>query len=129
MAVVLAGLSVAVFSVWPLSVPTGPVPRIIGVNLARSSDGTNWVLTFTSVPTGLSPFNTMLTVLTAGGATALPATPLSSLYNYSSQGALYFQYQPAGPARVGDRLHFGPEIYPAAYGDRISEAATIFAAG
>ncbi len=129
MAVVLAGLFVAVFSVWPLSVPTGPAPRSIGVNLARSSDGTNWVLTFTSVPTGLSPFTTMLTVLTGGGATALPATPLSSLYNYSSQGALYSQYQPGGPVAVGDRLLISTAIYPAGYGYRLSDATTTFASG
>src|SRR5437899_10755955 len=103
MAVVLAGLFVAVFSVWPLSVPTGPAPRSIGVNLARSSDGTNWVLTFTSVPTGLSPFNTMLAILTSGGVTALSATPLGSL-NYSSVGALYAQAQQGGPVAVGDRI-------------------------
>src|SRR5207244_11659708 len=90
--VVLSSVFVAVFFVRPPNAPAGSPPRVIGVSLAVSSDGTNWLLTFTSVPTALSPYNTMLTILSSAGATYLPATPLPSL-NYSSEGAFYSQNQ------------------------------------
>src|SRR2546428_12321350 len=98
--VVLAGVFAVVLSVRPNPVPTQPAPRVIGVNVARSSDGTNWVLTFTSVPTGLTPFNTMLAILTSGGVTALSRTPLGSP-NYRSVRGLCAQAQPGGPAPAG----------------------------
>src|SRR5213596_3440371 len=62
-----------------LLTPTGGGPRAIGVLPGRSQDGTNWTLTFTSVPSGLTTTSTKLTVITGGGATALTATAFSVL--------------------------------------------------
>ncbi len=126
--VVLAGVFAVVLSVRPNTVPTPPASRVIGVNVARSSDGRNWVLTFTSVPTGLTPFNTMLAILTSGGVTALSATPLGSL-NYSSVGALYAQAQPGGPVAVGDRLLINTSMYPTGFGYQLSDGIRLLAYG
>src|SRR3989454_133855 len=81
---------------------TPPSPRVMGVVVARSADGTNWTLTITSVPTGLFPSTAKLAILTSGGAIALAPTPFASL-NYPSQRATYVQSQPGGPVAVGDR--------------------------
>ena len=127
-AVVLASVFAAVFSGRLSSVPTGTAPRVIGVNVARSGDGSNWILTFTSVPTGLSPYNTMLTILDTSGATSLPATPLSYL-NSTASGAVYVQGQRGGPVAVGDWLLISTTQYPTGYGYRLSDATTTFASG
>ncbi|HLQ42863.1 MAG TPA: hypothetical protein VK189_08450 [Thermoplasmata archaeon] len=126
--VVLAGVFAAVLSVRPSSGPTAPAPRVIGVNVARSSDGTNWVLTLTSVPTGLTPFDTTLAIMTSGGVTALSATPLGSL-NYSSEGAFYAPVQPGGPVAVGDRLLINTSIYPTGFGYQLSDGIHLLAYG
>jgi hypothetical protein len=126
--VVLAGVFAAVSSVRTTTVPPGPGPRVIEVNVARSGDGTNWILAFISVPAGLTIYDTMLTILTSTGATALPATPLGFL-NYSSEGAYYEQAQPGGPVVAGDRLLISTSTYPTGFGWRISDATTVFATG
>ena len=101
--VVLAGVAAAiVFGRSPPSPPPGSAPRVIAVNLGTSGDGANWILTFVPVPTGLSPYNTMLTILNISGATSLPATPLA--YLNASGGAAYVQGQSGGLVAVGDRL-------------------------
>src|SRR6267143_3730409 len=66
--------------------PTGSGPRAIGVAPSRSGDGTNWTLTFTSVPSGLTTAGTKLTIISGGGATALTSTAFSALTagNYGS---------------------------------------------
>src|SRR3989442_15889757 len=37
-----------------LLTPTGQGPRVMGVNIGRSGDGTNWTLLITSTPSGLT---------------------------------------------------------------------------
>src|SRR2546428_12413705 len=95
----LAGVAAAiVFGRSPPSPPPGSAPRVIAVNLGTSGDGANWILTFVPVPTGLSPYNTMLTILNISGATSLPATPLA--YLNASGGAAYVQGQSGGSVAV-----------------------------
>ncbi len=127
--VVLAGVAAAIVFARSSLNPSQPgsAPRLIGVNLATSGDGTNWILTFVSVPTGLSPFSTMLTILNISGATSLPATPLA--YLNASGGAAYVQGQPGGSVAVGDRLLLSTTRYPTGDRYRISDATTVFALG
>ncbi len=78
----------------------------VGVIVARSADGLTWNLTFTMVPSGLTPANTSLTLVSVNGATALPARPLSSLTGGSvsltdSAGTLYLYYDGRTPGMVG----------------------------
>src|SRR5947199_5368219 len=51
-----------------LLTPTGQGPRVMGVNIGRSGDGTNWTLLITTTPTGLTTSAVKLTVTTGGGA-------------------------------------------------------------
>src|SRR2546425_12357244 len=37
-----------------LLTPTGQGPRVMGVNIGTSGDGTNWTLLITTTPTGLT---------------------------------------------------------------------------
>ena len=127
-AVVLVGVFAAVLFARPPSVPTGTAPRVIGVSLARSGDGSNWILTFTSVPTGLSPYDTMLTILDTSGATSLSATPLGYL-NSTASGAVYVQGQPGATVAAGDWLLISITQYPTGYGYRLFDATTTFASG
>jgi len=125
--VALAGVA-AVFVGRQISVPISPSPRVMGVVVARSADGTNWTLTITSVPTGLYPSTAKLAVATSGGATALAPTPFVSL-NYASQRAAYIPSQPGGPVAVGDRLLLSTTTYSTGYTYQISDSTSILAAG
>src|SRR3989440_9640806 len=51
-----------------LLTPTGQGPRVMGVNIGRSGDGTNWTLLITTTPTGLTTSAVKLTITTGGGA-------------------------------------------------------------
>ncbi len=125
--VALAGVA-AVFVGRQISIPITPSPRVMGVAVARSADGTNWTLTMTSVPTGLYPSTAKLAVLTSGGATALSPTTFVSL-NYVAQRAAYFPSQPGGPVAVGDRLLLSTTTYSTGYTYQISNGTSILAAG
>src|SRR3989454_7606302 len=51
-----------------LLTPTGQGPRVMGVNIGRSGDGTNWTRVITSTPSGLTTSAVKLTITTSGGA-------------------------------------------------------------
>src|SRR5207245_3960479 len=100
--VALAGVA-AVFVGRQISVPITPSPRVMGVAVARSADGTNWTLTMTSVPTGLYPSTAKLAVITSGGATPLDATTLVSLH-YAAHKPAYVPRHSDAPVVGGHRL-------------------------
>src|SRR5256886_14645827 len=76
--VVLAAVLYAMVS--GLLTPTGQGPRVMGVNIGRSGDGTNWTLLITTTPTGLTTSAVKLTVTTGGGAnTVVNNIPFASL--------------------------------------------------
>src|SRR2546430_2927569 len=66
-----------------LLTPTGQGPRVMGVNIGRSGDGTNWTLLITTTPSGLTTSAVKLTITTSGGLTALSPTALASLTSAS----------------------------------------------
>ncbi len=77
---------------------TGPgSPTPIALAVARSANGTYWVLTFTSAPSGMSASAGYLTMTTNPSILALPPTPLSSLTGTvtlaDSLGTLYVAYR------------------------------------
>src|SRR6059036_2497680 len=45
-----------------LLTPTGQGPRVMGVNIGRSGDGTNWTLLITTTPSGLTTSAVKLTI-------------------------------------------------------------------
>ncbi len=90
------------------------MPIAIGATVARSADGTNWTITFTSVPTNVNPSVTYFGLITASGIQAMPDTPLSSLggsmvFLSNSLGSVYVQYNgPAsGAVTAGDSITVG----------------------
>jgi hypothetical protein len=94
--------------------PPDGLPRAIGVAVAKSTDGTNWTLTFTVVPSGLSPSSFLLVLLGENETTLLPPTPLSSLSGgvvqlNGSAGWLFVAYHGLVPGYVsaGDVLSIG----------------------
>ncbi len=111
-----------------LLTPTGGGPRAIGVLPGKSQDGTNWTLTFTSVPSGLTTSGTKLTVITGGGSTALSAKAFNAL-SYSTDKAAYIQNVVGSAVGVGDRLLIGTGTYPSGYTYQISDGSSILAAG
>src|SRR2546425_11763613 len=50
-----------------LLTPTGQGPRVMGVNIGTSGDGTNWTLLITTTPSGLTTSAVKLTITTSGG--------------------------------------------------------------
>lgn len=97
-----------------------PAPRTLGVVTSLSSDGSNWILTFTSVPTSLTQNATLLSLESASGSSLLPATTLYQLEGSGRQGVRYVPavigptYTVCGP---GDRILMatgnGTSQYPA----------------
>src|SRR2546422_5831756 len=89
-----------------LLTPTGQGPRVMGVNIGRSGDGTNWTLLITTTPTGLTTSAVKLTITTGGGAnTVVNNIAFSSLTarNWSTNKA---QFIGSGGSTVivGDRV-------------------------
>src|SRR5438309_9036683 len=48
-----------------LLTPTGQGPRVMGVNIGTSGDGTNWTLLITTTPSGLTTSAVKLTITTS----------------------------------------------------------------
>ncbi len=111
-----------------LLTPTGGGPKAIGVLPGRSADGTNWTLTFTSVPSGETTTGTKLTIITGGGSTALASTAFSAL-TYSANKAVYVQTGSGTTVTVGDRLLVSTTTYPTGYTYQLSDGTSILASG
>src|SRR3989475_5884413 len=56
----------------------GQGPRVMGVNIGTSGDGTNWTLLITSTPSGLTTAAVKLQITTSGGLTSLKPTTFSA---------------------------------------------------
>ena len=92
----------------------GSCPKAIGVAMAESLDRTNWTLTFTSVPSGLDPSATFVTLLAVNGSALLPPTPLTSFAGgvvplLGSAGGIYVRYHGVtlGSVSAGDIVYLG----------------------
>ncbi len=89
-------------------------PIAIGATISRSADGTNWTITFISVPTNVNPSVTSFGLTAANGIQAMPDTPLISLggsmvFLSTSLGSLYVRYngQTGGAVTAGDSITVG----------------------
>src|SRR3989449_1816341 len=98
-----------------LLTPTGQGPRVMGVNISPSGDGTNWTLLITTTPTGLTTSAVKLTITTGGGANtvvnnialARQSTRLNYSHSYKSNAVLCLTI------KIGDRLLVSTTSYPA----------------
>lgn len=115
--------------------PSNP-PLFLGVTVSRSSDGTNWTITFTSVPMNMNPSVTDFGLTSASGIQAVPDTALTSLGGgmvplSSGPGSVYLRYngQTSGAVTAGDFITVGTTTSfgnsTAGYQGRITFAASI----
>ncbi len=110
----------------------GSTPKAIGVSVSKSGNGANWILTFTSVPTGLSNATTTLTVTTtSGGATSVTNEPLGSMNAayLTSNGGQYIASLTTGQLGAGDRILLVVTTFPAGDSYSISGGGNILASG
>jgi len=109
-----------------LLTPTGQGPRVMGVNIGTSGDGTNWTLLITSTPSGLTTAAVKLQITTQGGLTALQPIALASLTS-SAWNTNKAQFVGTGGSTivVGDRLLISTTTYPPGYGVQIADSQGI----
>src|SRR2546429_9918302 len=62
-----------------LLTPTGQGPRVMGVNISPSGDGTNWTLLITTTPTGLTTSAVKLTITKIGRASCREREKISAV--------------------------------------------------
>ena len=112
---------------------TGPggTPRSMGVSVSSSGDGTNWILLFSSVPTGLTMSGTTLSVFRADGSTNLTATAFSAFVGPGASGARYIAVEdPADPTvEVAESILLSKSWYTLSGTVRISDGTSILFAG
>jgi len=97
----------------------GATPTAWGVNIGRSSDTTNWTLTFTSIQTSAATSGVFITIKNAAGASVTGATnvPFSTIATGGATGynAMYFAPNTAGSVSTGDTLRLSAVSYPTGY--------------
>ena len=109
-----------------LLTPTGQGPRVMGVNIGTSGDGTNWTLLITTTPSGLTTSAVKLTITTTGGLTALNPIALSSLTSGSwNTNKAQFVGTGGTTVVVGDRVLISTTTYPPGYGVQIADSQGI----
>ena len=105
----------------------GAGPRSMGVTVSRSTDQTNWSVEIISLPSGGVATSATITILNAGGGTALAATALSSLV-FATNGAVL-----AGDGdtalEVTERVLINRTTYPAGFQVRIADTGGILYSG
>ena len=110
-----------------LLTPTGQGPRVMGVNIGRSGDGTNWTLLITTTPTGLTTSATKLTITTGGGANTVVNNIAFSSLTSANWNANKAQFIGSGGSTVivGDRLLISTASYPPGYQVLIADSQGI----
>ena len=109
-------------------ISTPQTSQQIGAAVSRSGDGTNWIITFTSVPSGLAQTTTYFSLTTSsGGSTAVTAVPLSSLKT-TTNGVTYYNTT-ATSVGANDRLTVAVATYPSGTGFAITITGSSLATG
>ncbi len=133
MVVLPAVLYLLVSSLLVPPVPPGP-PASIGVAVSLSMDGTSWILTFTYVPSSLSPSTTWLALYSASNSTWQFASDLSSLEGVGLSGVVYVPATSGNPyCAAGDRILIaagtGTNEYPSGTQFHLTNNGGVLAAG
>src|SRR5437867_229005 len=110
-----------------LLTPTGQGPRVMGVNIGRSGDGTNWTLLITTTPTGLTTSAVKLTITTGGGANTVVNNIAFSSLTSANWNANKAQFIGSGGSTVivGDRVVVSTTSYPPGYQVLIADSQGI----
>ena len=111
-------------------ISTPSTSQQIGVNVSRSSDGTNWIVSFTSVPTGLTNTTVSISLSTSSGAVALAATPLGSASTLQPKGVIFTPIQSATTTlSAGDRILISITTYSSGTTFQLTGSSGILASG
>src|SRR2546426_1700902 len=91
----------------------GQRPRVMGVNIGRSGDGTNWTLLITSTPSGLTTAAVKLKITTSGGLASLSPAVFSAVPS-GAWNTNKAQFVGTGGTTivVGDRVLISTTTYP-----------------
>ena len=110
---------------------TGPggTPQAMGVSVGPSSDGTNWIVTVLSTPTGKLYSSTTLAIFRGDGSTNLTATAFASLATATNGCSVSKVSTSATAIQVGDRVLCKTSWYISGSSYQISDGTTILAAG
>ncbi len=105
-----------------------------GINLGKSGDGSNWTLSFTTVPSGALQANTFVTVTTGSGAAISTATNVAMLnIRAGGSGTGYGMYYtplttitgPSAPITAGDTLRLSVAVFPSGYTVQITSGTSV----
>src|SRR3989442_8301991 len=109
-----------------LLTPTGQGPRVMGVNIVRTGDGTKWSVLIWTSAICLSALAVKLTITTSGGLTSLSPTAFASLTS-ASWNANKAQFVGTGGTTivVGDRVLISTTTYPSGYAVQIADSQGI----
>jgi flagellin-like protein len=110
---------------------TGPgtTPQVMGVQVQQSGDGTNWVVSVISTPTGKAYTTTSWAILRGDGSTNLTATTWSAL-SYTTHGCRLEKINAAATAvQVGDNILCKVSWYTTGSTYRVLDGTNILATG
>ncbi|MEE9600465.1 MAG: type IV pilin N-terminal domain-containing protein [Thermoplasmata archaeon] len=106
----------------------GSTPRAMGIAVSKSSDGTNWQLTISSVDAGLARENAFLTVFRLDGTVVLQKTAFSALSG--AQNASFEQVDTSATSiQPGDKVLLTVDFYVAGSSYQIADADQVLATG
>jgi archaeal type IV pilus assembly protein PilA len=110
---------------------TGPggTPTAMGVSVQQSGDGTNWIMTITSAPTGKAYTTTTLAIFHTDGSSNLSATALSALSATTNGCALAKASSTATAIQAGDRILCKTTWYVSGTTYQYSDGTNILATG
>ena len=119
----------AVLYVMVTGLLTGPGagPRSMGVTVSRSTDQSNWSVEIISLPSGGVATSATITILNAGGGTALAATAIVGL-SFASNGAV-FAGDGDTAVEVTERILINDTTYPPGFQIRIADTGGILFSG
>jgi len=109
---------------------TGPggTPQAMGVGVQPSSDGSNWIVTVLSTPTGKLYASTTLAIFHGDGSANLTATAFASLG--AANGCSLSKVSTTATAiQVGDRVLCKTSWYVSGSQYQISDGTTLLATG
>lgn len=120
----------AVLYVMVSGLVTGPgaTPQAIGISIGSTTDGQNWKLSMTSVPSTLSSSNVNLVVLDASGTVVLASKALGDLTS-STDNATFVDLDADGTIEAGDYILLSKNTYPSGYEFQLLGTSGVLAQG
>ena len=111
-------------------ITTPQTSQQIGAAVTSSGDGTSWIVTFTSVPTGLGLNTTYLTLTTTSGAgTNVTALGLGTLIAPTTYHGVKYYASSASSVSANDRLVIVKTAFPSGTGFSITQTGGTLATG